>query len=64
MRTGTGQELAYAVVSLEQFDKAEVPVDRLFARDGAPRLVLVSCAGSFEDGRYSDNVVVTAVPRP
>ena len=38
---------------------------RLFTRDGPHRLVLISCAGRFDErtGSYADNLVVTAVPR-
>lgn len=64
VRLRSGKVLAYRVVAREQWDKQEVPVGRLFARTGSPRLVLLSCAGSF-DARtrsYSDNVAVTAVP--
>ena len=63
VRTSSGTELVYDVVAREQFDKAEVPVERVFSPAGAHRLVLVSCGGTFHRGRYSDNVVVTAVPR-
>ena len=63
MQTSSGIELVYEVVAREQFDKAEVPVQRVFSPSGQHRLVLVSCGGTFSEGRYSDNVVVTAVPR-
>lgn len=65
IRTASGEDLAYEVVALEQFDKTEVPLARLFAPDGPHRLVLISCGGDFDSaaGSYSDNVVVTAVPR-
>ena len=65
VRTASGRELAYSVVSFERFAKAEVPMDRLFTTQGPHRLVLVSCGGAFDPVRrtYADNVVVTAVPR-
>jgi len=63
VRTAAGDALAYDVVSLEQFPKAEAPMTRLFAPDGPHRLVLISCGGDFVGGSYTDNVVVTAVPR-
>jgi sortase (surface protein transpeptidase) len=65
VRTASGRELAYRVVSFERFAKAEVPMDRLFTAQGPHRLVLVSCGGAFDPVRrtYADNVVVTAVPR-
>jgi pyruvate/2-oxoglutarate dehydrogenase complex dihydrolipoamide acyltransferase (E2) component len=53
----------YAVASVEEVAKAEVPLDRVFRRDGDPALVVITCGGSFQRGRgYSDNVVVTARP--
>jgi len=65
VRTAAGDELTYEVVSRERIGKAEVPMGRLFSRTGAPRLVLISCGGEFDPRTrsYSDNVVVTAVPR-
>ena len=65
VRTASGRDLVYEVVSFERFAKAEVPMDRLFATDGPHRLVLISCGGAFDPVRrtYADNVVVTAVPR-
>jgi hypothetical protein len=46
------------------YAKSSAPLDRLFARDGPPRLTLVTCGGSFDrgTGHYRDNVVVTATP--
>ena len=60
-----GRELVYDVAAREQFGKDEVPLDRLFAETGPHRLVLISCGGEFDraSGSYTDNVVVTAVPR-
>jgi hypothetical protein len=54
------------VVSRDQVDKQTLPVDRLFAREGPPRLVLVTCGGEFvpERGGYESNVVVVAEPWP
>ena len=64
--TASGERLRYEVVALEQFDKDRVPLDRLFDPTGDPRLVLMSCGGTFDPTTrsYSDNVVITAVPRP
>ena len=41
-----------------------LPLDRLFARDGPPRLTLITCGGPFlpEYLSYRDNVVVVAEP--
>jgi hypothetical protein len=53
----------YRVVSREQRAKADLPT-AVFARDGSPRLVLVTCGGAFDRAthHYDDNVIVAAVP--
>jgi sortase (surface protein transpeptidase) len=58
-----GTDRRYRVVAREVFDKSAVPLGRLFSRDGAPRLTLVTCGGSFDRTArsYRDNIVVTAV---
>lgn len=58
-----GRTRRYSVVAREVFVKTRVPLDRLFARDGAPRLTLITCGGSFDRSArsYRDNIVVTAV---
>jgi len=52
----------WRVVSRELLSKQVLPVDRIFSRDGPPRLTLITCGGPFlpELGRYRDNVVVVA----
>ena len=54
----------YRVERNESISKQVVPLADLFQRDGAPRLIVISCGGEFikEQGGYLDNVVVTAVP--
>lgn len=54
----------FTVVAREQWNKTEVPLDRLFDRGGEPRLVLLTCGGAFDDSRlgYTDNIAVTAIP--
>ncbi|SHN27940.1 class F sortase [Cryptosporangium aurantiacum] len=62
--TGTdGTDRQYRLVAREVFDKSAVPLDRLFSREGEPRLTLVTCGGSFDSATrsYRDNIVVTAV---
>jgi sortase (surface protein transpeptidase) len=56
----------WRVVSRELISKQALPLDRIFARDGAPRLTLITCGGPFlaEFGSYRDNVVVVAEPVP
>lgn len=59
-----GRTRTYRVVAREVYPKTSIPLDRYFARDGAPRLALITCGGPFDakTGHYRDNVVVTAVP--
>jgi sortase (surface protein transpeptidase) len=59
-----GGTTRWRVVSREQVDKQALPVDRLFAREGPPRLVLVTCGGEFLPavGGYESNLVVVAEP--
>ncbi|WP_029430177.1 class F sortase [Blastococcus sp. URHD0036] len=54
----------WQVVARELISKQQLPLTQMFARDGAPRLVLVTCGGPFlpEYGSYRDNVVVVAEP--
>lgn len=54
----------YQVTGRSQWNKAELPVNEVFRPNGEHRLTLVTCGGAFDRGigRYSDNVVVTAVP--
>lgn len=59
-----GVRHAYEVTGRESVRKKALPVDEIFARDGAPRLVLVTCGGEYipELRAHRDNVVVTATP--
>jgi sortase (surface protein transpeptidase) len=57
-----GQDRAFEVVARERYSKTRIPLDKYFARDGAPRLTLITCGGPFDKktGHYRDNIVVTA----
>jgi hypothetical protein len=59
-----GTSRVYAVTEVTRQPKPEIRWADVFVRDGAHRLVLITCGGTFqrEAGRYSDNVVVTAQP--
>ncbi len=59
-----GGRTTWRVVSRELIEKQVLPLDRLFAREGPPRLTLITCGGPFlaEFGSYRDNVVVVAEP--
>ena len=59
-----GSTEAFEIVELRQYDKDELPLDDLFARDGDARLALVTCGGDFNPSllSYEDNVVAYAEP--
>ncbi len=59
-----GSRTGFQVVELAQYDKDELPTDRVFAKDGAPMLTLITCGGDFNRSlnSYEDNVVAYAVP--
>jgi hypothetical protein len=59
---GTGTR--WRVVSRDLIHKQVLPLDLLFARDGPPRLTLITCGGPFlpEFSSYRDNVLVVAEP--
>ncbi|MGL4745909.1 MAG: class F sortase [Dermatophilaceae bacterium] len=60
----SGTARAYEVVGRERIYKKELPVDEIFARDGKPLLVLITCGGEYipELRSHKDNIVVTAAP--
>ena len=59
-----GSVRRYAVTTVERVAKPEIAWSDVFVRDGGPRLVLVTCGGTFrrDVGSYTDNVIVTAQP--
>lgn len=63
LTTANGRTLTYRVVSVRHHRRSTLPLS-VYSRDGAPRLVLVTCGGPFDPvtGHYRDNVVLTAVP--
>ena len=56
-------DVRYRIVGRRVYDKHALPTS-VFARDGAPRLVLITCGGAFDTTthHYTDNVVVYGVP--
>ncbi len=59
-----GETHRYVVRGREAIRKKALPVDEIFARDGKPLLVLVTCGGEYlpELRSHRDNIVVTATP--
>lgn len=42
-----GSSRQFVVVGLRQYSKIEAPLEELFGRSGPPRLVLITCVGTF-----------------
>ncbi len=59
-----GSVTRFEVTDLVQYDKYSLPFDDVFAEEGDPQLVLITCGGDFnsEARSYEDNVVVYATP--
>ncbi len=57
---------AYTVAARRQYPKNALPSGEVFGQHTTPRLVLVTCGGSFDRAtrHYSDNIAVYAVPAP
>ena len=55
----------FEVESVRRISKQALPVSEIFARNGSPKLRIVSCGGAYipSRGGYTDNVVVTATPQ-
>ncbi|MEU3453693.1 class F sortase [Micromonospora sp. NPDC006766] len=54
--------VAFTVDTVEYFDKAKFPADRVYGDDGPPGLRLITCGGDWVGGRtgYQDNVIAFA----
>lgn len=59
-----GSASVFRVEARTVYQKDELPLDTIFAREGAPVLTLITCGGGFSEssGSYDSNVVVYAVP--
>jgi hypothetical protein len=59
-----GVAQTWVVTAREVVDKEVLPVAELYRRDGAPRLVLITCGGDFDGSArsYVSNVIVVAEP--
>jgi Sortase domain len=66
LSSGDGRTAAYTVVARREYPKNVLPAGEVFDQDTPPRLVLVTCGGTFDTRtrHYSDNVVVYALPAP
>jgi hypothetical protein len=55
----------YTVQRVQYVSQQRLPLRQLFTREGPVRLMLVTCGGTYDSTthRYSDNVIVTAVPK-
>lgn len=64
VQAADGSIRAYTIESLTYYEKSALPTAALFARDGAPALVIITCGGPFDasTGHYRDNVVAVARP--
>ncbi|WP_065570375.1 class F sortase [Microbacterium oleivorans] len=56
----------YVTESVTYIPRAELPVDRLFTREGRRMLAVITCGGDFDQQTrtYSDNVVLIARAQP
>lgn len=59
-----GTERDFEITEMGQYDKEELPFDRVFSKTGEPSVVLITCGGDFNRGlnSYEDNVVAYADP--
>jgi hypothetical protein len=64
--TARGDQVIYHVTGRLSYPKADGLPPDLFATDGPPRLILITCGGQFDHEAlsYLDNVVVFATPTP
>jgi len=59
-----GSAQVFRIEARTIYNKEELPLDTIFAREGLPVLTLITCGGSFSESsrRYDSNVVAYAVP--
>ncbi len=60
----TGTPHDFVLTAARETAKADLPIADVFDRQGAPRLILITCGGAFDRQSltYADNVILTAVP--
>ena len=61
-----GSEARFEIIEVTQYNKGDLPKNRVFAKSGDPVLTLITCGGDFNRSlrSYEDNVVAYAVPLP
>jgi len=61
-QTEDGSRLAFIVNEVATYSWDQVPLDRVFARSGEPRLALITCGGQWsqEHRNYSHRAIVYA----
>jgi hypothetical protein len=59
-----GSAQVFRIEARAIYNKDELPLETIFARQGLPVLTLITCGGSFSESsrRYDSNVVAYAVP--
>jgi hypothetical protein len=59
-----GTSTTHVVTEMAQYPKSDLPLDRVFSKNGTPTLTLITCGGWFNSSlrSYDDNVVVYATP--
>jgi len=59
-----GSAATFTVDEVRLVPKTDVAWDQIFTRDGAPRLVLITCGGAWQpaERHYADNIIVLASP--
>jgi LPXTG-site transpeptidase (sortase) family protein len=64
VRLHDGRSVAYRVDGRQHVDKSQLHRLGIFTRKGNPRLILITCGGSFNAATktYADNIVVDAQP--
>lgn len=64
IRLSNNSTTSYRVRTVEDIAKSKLALDKVFDRDGARLLRIITCGGPYDrnGGGYRDNLVVTAAP--
>lgn len=59
-----GTKQVFTIVERAQYDKTDLPLERVFSKRGSPLLTLITCGGQFNRSlrSYEDNIVAYAIP--